>query len=119
VGNFIYNLSKRQSSPIVLNMFTMVLRSNQDDMRRQLGRSKNVTRTILSYGGGTGSQQQRCEKVVVNAFMPRTNCVLTLVLFLSHDNDDCFEHVQNNRRRLPFCQDLPVPLTLYTVLVVN
>ena len=32
-----------------------------------------------------------------------------------HDLADCFEHVQNNRRCLPFCQDLPDPLKFYNV----
>ena len=32
-----------------------------------------------------------------------------------YDLADCFEHVQNNRRGLPFCQDLPDPLKFHNV----
>ena len=32
-----------------------------------------------------------------------------------HDLADCFEHVQNNRRDLLFCQVLPEPLKFYNV----
>ena len=34
---------------------------------------------------------------------------------VQHDLADCFEHIQNNRRGLPFCQNLLEPLKLYNV----
>jgi hypothetical protein len=49
---------------------------------------------------------------------PRS-CFLTPCLLWLHDNGDCFEHAQNNRRMLPYCLDLPVHLTLYKVRLAS